>query len=456
MTIERRRYQREKSKIHRKEAGEPMPDFVFGFVLASSMGISMTNSQIKRIEFAPQSAAGCRRVAAYARVSSGKDAMLQSLEAQVSYYSELIQKHCNWEYIGVYADEAKTGTKDNRENFQALLTDCRAGKIDMVITKSISRFARNTVTLLEVVRELKGLDIDVFFEEQNIHSLSTDGELMLTILASYAQEESLSVSENQKWRVRKNFEEGKPCDCTILGYRVDNGVFKIVLKEAETVRLVFKMYLEGFGMTAIANRLNEMGVPTRKNKTWCKATIGKMLRNEAYAGDLLLQKTFRTDHISKRTVISRGELSQFFVSEAHEPIIDRNTFDAVQAEIERRAVAANVKQGSATAFTGKIRCGICGKNYRRKTTATGIVWICSTFNVRGRKFGASKQIPEETLKTVCAEALGIDAFDGRAFSNRVEFITAQTDNLLEFHFTNGRTGTARWQDRSRRKATGRT
>lgn len=150
-----------------------------------------------------------KRVAAYARVSSGKDAMLHSLSAQVSYYNDLIQSRSDWLYCGVYSDEAITGTKTERRGFQSLLADCRAGKLDMVIVKSISRLARNTVTLLETVRELKCLGVDVFFEEQNIHTMSADGELMLTILASYAQEESLSVSENQKWRVRKNFSEGK-------------------------------------------------------------------------------------------------------------------------------------------------------------------------------------------------------------------------------------------------------
>ena len=147
-------------------------------------------------------------VAAYARVSSGKDAMLHSLAAQVSYYSDLIQKHPGWRYAGVYADEAMTGTKDNREEFQRLLADCRAGKIDMVITKSVSRFARNTVTSLETVRELKAMGVDVYFEEQKIHSMSGDGELMLTILSAFAQEESRSASDNQKWRIRKAFENG--------------------------------------------------------------------------------------------------------------------------------------------------------------------------------------------------------------------------------------------------------
>lgn len=157
------------------------------------------------------------RVAAYARVSSGKDAMLHSLSAQVTHYSQLIQQHDGWQYCGVYSDEAFTGTKENREGFQSLLSECRAGNIDLVITKSISRFARNTVTLLQTVRELKLLGVDVYFEEQNIHTIGADGELIITILASYAQEESRSASENQKWRIRKNFEEGKPWNGTILG-----------------------------------------------------------------------------------------------------------------------------------------------------------------------------------------------------------------------------------------------
>ena len=165
--------------------------------------------KVERVQFPDARKVKLLRTAAYARVSSGKDAMLHSLSAQVSYYNKLIQSNPEWLFCGVYADEALTGTKETRQNFQKLLAECRAGNIDLIITKSISRFARNTVTLLETVRELKVLGVDVFFEEQNIHTMSADGELMLTILASYAQEESYSASENQKWRIRKDFEAGK-------------------------------------------------------------------------------------------------------------------------------------------------------------------------------------------------------------------------------------------------------
>ena len=225
------------------------------------------------------------RVAAYARVSSGKDAMLNSLSAQVSYYSELIQKHSDWKYAGVYADEAVSGTKDNRAGFNGLLADCRAGKIDMVITKSISRFARNTVTLLETVRELKLLGIDVLFERENIYSLSGDGEVMLTILASFAQEESLSVSENCKWRIRDRFKQGEPNNCTILGYRLVGGKYYIMPEEAEIVRLAFSDYLSGMGRTAIAQKLNALGYESRLGKSFAESSISVILQNEKYVGN---------------------------------------------------------------------------------------------------------------------------------------------------------------------------
>ena len=197
------------------------------------------NRVIEKVAFPVPTAPKLTRVAAYARVSSAKDTMLHSLSAQVSHYNSLIQQHPGWIFCGVYADEGLTGTKADRENFQRMLADCRAGKIDMIVTKSISRLARNTVTLLETVRELKDLGVDVYFEEQNIHSLSADGELMLTILASYAQEESLSASENQKWRVKQKFSNGQPWRTYMLGYRYDGEQLVIVPEEAEIVRSIF-------------------------------------------------------------------------------------------------------------------------------------------------------------------------------------------------------------------------
>ena len=382
-----------------------------------------------------------KRVAAYARVSSGKDAMLHSLSAQVSYYSTLIQSHNGWEYAGVYADEALTGTKESRENFQRLLTDCRSGKIDMVITKSISRFARNTVTLLTTVRELKALNVDVYFEEQNIHSADADGELMLSILASYAQEESLSASENQKWRVRQNFEQGKPWRGYMMGYRYDGEKYVVVPEEAEVVRSIYADYLSGKGLVAIIKRLNDEGVLTQQGFTWHRSAITKILTNYTYTGNLLLQTKFRENHLTKRTLVNNGELPQYHAENTHEPIIDIGTYNSVQLEMKRRAEKYSSKPTHNTyPFTGLISCDNCGKHYRRKVTPTGAIWICSTYNTYGKSKCPSKAIPETTLISLADEIGGID---------KITAITAKNNNTLTFTLTSGETITKHWKDRSR-------
>ena len=277
-----------------------------------------------------------KKVAAYARVSSSKDAMLHSLAAQVSYYSELIQKHKDWEYVGVYSDKAITGTKDAREEFQRMMSDCRSGKIDMIITKSISRFARNTVTMLKSVRELKNMNINVYFEKENINSMSGDGEFILTILASFAQAESLSVSENCKWRIRKNFKEGIPNTFEVYGYIVKKGEMIIIPKEADIIRIIFDEFVNGNGYLAIAKKLNSLGFKTRNNKEWDGPKIKEILRNEKYVGDVLLQKKYIKDHLEKKTLKNDGALPQFYVTNHHKAIIDRDTFQMVQDEMNVR------------------------------------------------------------------------------------------------------------------------
>lgn len=391
------------------------------------------------------------RVAAYARVSSGKDAMLHSLSAQVSYYSNLIQNHPGWLYCGVYADEALTGTKENRENFQRLLAECRAGNIDLIITKSISRFARNTGVLLQTVRELKLLGVDVYFEEQNIHSMSADGELMLTILASYAQEESLSASENQKWRIKKNFEDGKPWSGVVLGYKYVDGVYVVKPEEAELVRRIFADYLSGKGIEAIMKELNAEGKTSRNGHPWCRSSVRKVLGNYSYTGNLLLQTTFWENHITKKTLPNRVELPMYHAEHTHEAIVSMEDYQAVQAEIARRAKKHNKTAHGPTKypFTSLIVCCICGKSYRRKVTRTGPVWICSTFNVHGKAACPSKQIPEGTLEKAAAEALGLDAFDEKPLHDKITAIRAEGNNTLVFLFKDGTQTVKRWSDRSR-------
>lgn len=392
-----------------------------------------------------------KRVAAYARVSCGKDAMLHSLSAQVSYYSNFIQSHPEWIYAGVYVDEAKSGTKNNRDGFQQMIADCRAGKVDMILTKSISRFARNTVALLQTARECKALGVDIYFEEQNIHTISGDGELMMTILASYAQEESLSASENQKWRILKNFKEGKPWSGTIHGYRYEKGKYAIVPDEAALIQKIFQWYQEGYGYNAIAQRLNAEGAKTRNDKLWCQSTIMAILRNEAFTGDLLLQKTYRENHMTKRKRINQGEHPMFRVEDAHEAIVCKETFDAVQKEIAHRA---NRFQKPATSkpvhpFNGKLVCGVCGGSYHRKETHAGPVWTCGRFNTFGKSACASKHIPEDILMSVTAAVLDFTTFDEQAFRDRVDRIQVRNENTLIYRLKDATETIVKWKDKSR-------
>jgi DNA invertase Pin-like site-specific DNA recombinase len=399
-----------------------------------------------------------KRVCAYARVSDGKDTMRRSLFAQVSYYSALIQRHVEWEFAGVYAEEPISGTKDDRAEFQRMLTDCRAGKIDMVITKSITRFARNTLTTLETVRELKNLGVDVFFEKENIHSVSGDGELMLSILASYAQEESRSASENCKWRIRKMFEQGRPNTGNMLGYRLKDGKLHVVPEEADVVLRIFADYLSGMGRLAIAKKLNAQMCPAKYGGPWRENTIHSILRNDKYTGSLLLQKTFRKDHITKKKCVNHGELPQYHIEHSHEAIIPPAMFEAVQEETARRAQefrAPGAKPGYP--FTGLIRCGTCGAAYKRKHTAVGtkyakIVWICSTFNSLGRTACASQQIPEAILCAETAKILGLPEFDEALLRARVAEIRVPAHNRLVFVFRDGLRMETEWRNPSRRES----
>lgn len=383
-----------------------------------------------------------KRVAAYARVSSGKDAMLHSLSAQVSAYSSLIQKTPGWQFVKVYADTAMTGTKDSRAGFQQMLSDCRAGQIDMVLCKSISRFARNTVTLLETVRELKELGVDIYFEEQNIHTMSGDGELMLTILASYAQEESRSVSENMHWRVKKNFEEGMPWGGSRLGYRFQNGRLVVCPNEAETVRRIYREFLSGKGVDTIANGLNADGIPTIWGYEWRNNGVLSILRNYYYTGNMILQQYYCDDHISKKCRPNNGQMPKYHVADSHEAIVSMETYEAVQRELERRSAQFAPKGKDYNAkypYSGLIVCGNCGKKYRRKVTHAGPVWICSTYNTKGKAVCASKAIPEEILNKLTADIVIED----------LAAIRAEAENQLVFLYKDGTRREVCWQDRSR-------
>ena len=393
-----------------------------------------------------------KRVAAYARVSSGKDSMIHSLSAQISYYNHYIGNRGDWELAGIYADEGITGTKEKRPEFQRMLSDCRAGKIDMILTKSVTRFARNTVTILEAARELKALGIDIYFEKEDIHTLSADGELMLTLLASFAQEESWSASENMKWRIRKKFERGHLANACMLGYRLKDGILQIVPEEAKTVRQIFHDYLSGMGRNAIVKKLIRMNTPTRTGRPWNETTIYGILRNEAYTGNLLLQKTYKSDHITKKCIQNRGELPMYYVENAHEAIINKDIFEQVQQEIARRAKRFHKtpKPTEPYIFTSMIRCGFCGGSFNRKIADAGFkwqkpVWRCHVLDTRGKKACQSRQIPEKILLERTMGVLGVTELSRDIVLDKIAEIQMLKNNRILYIFRDGHTAEVTWE-----------
>ena len=397
--------------------------------------------KISKIEPVRPVLADRKKVAAYARVSRDTERLMNSVSAQVSYYSALIQNNPEWEYAGVYADCGISGTGTARRGeFLRMLADCEAGRINIILTKSISRFARNTVDLLETVRHLKSLGIEVRFEKEHINSLSEGGELMLSLLASFAQEESRSISENVKWGVRKRFQSGEigAANKHILGYRYDEEEQKymIIPEEAGAVRWMFQMYLDGVPFRRIAENMNRAGIRTTLGNDFQEASVRQLIFNEVYAGDIRRQKCYMADPITKTKVKNCGELPQYYMADCHEAIIDRETYAKVQAEMERRAGLVN----PTYPFTGKMKCGICGRSYTRRASMVKgreyVSWFCRAKKEKGMSC-TSVNFSEEELKRISEQTLGMDVFDGAEFEKAVRGITVMESGDLEFRLAGG-------------------
>ena len=395
-----------------------------------------------------------KKVAAYARVSMETERLQHSLSAQISYYSELIQKHAGWQYVGVYADDGISGTKTNRrDEFLRMVEDCEAGKIDIILTKSISRFARNTVDLLNTIRHLKELGISVRFEKENIDSLSEDGELMLTLLASFAQEEVRSISDNVKWGTITRFQQGIPYgQMRVFGYEWLDGQLTIIPSEADIIRWMYQEYMKGASRIEIGRALNEKGIFTRQGKLWADSNVKVVLTNITYTGNLLFQKEYTVDPITKKKRKNRGELPQFYVEDTHEAIIPLEEFQRVQAEFKRRRDLGPLgnKSLKLTTFSTKITCGICGKHYRRsgkRNSAKELyyIWTCQTKNTKGINACNSKDIPEKVLQNVTAKVMGLDSFEDASFAEQIIEIHMVTDDTLRLRFFDGREVTTTWE-----------
>ncbi len=400
-----------------------------------------------------------KKVAAYARVSVESERMNHSLLAQISYYNGLIQRNPEWEFAGVYADDGISGTTiDKRKGFKQMLADCEAGKIDIILTKSIQRFARNTVDLLTTVRHLKDLGIEVRFEKEHIRSLTGDGELMLSILASFAQEESRSISENVKWATRKRFAKGIPNGrFRIYGYRWNDDQLVVEPKEAAIVRLIYDNFLKGLSAESTEKQLEQMGIKSYNGKHFGNAAVRGILQNITYTGNMLFQKAYIADPITGKAKINHGELPQYFVEDTHEAIIPMETYKKVKEEIERRRELGALANWSINTccFTSKIKCGICGKSYVhsiRRDQKKENVWTCISHKRKGRTCHSKGGIPQKVLIKECTEVLELSKFDEKVFLNQVDKIVVTEPHVMVFHMKNGEQITRQWVSTARKDA----
>ena len=353
------------------------------------------------------------RVAAYARVSTEQDEQQNSYEAQVNYYTHYIETHEEWEFAGIFADEGISGTNTRkRDGFNRMMEAALNGEIDLILTKSISRFARNTVDTLQAIRDLKEKGVEVRFEKERIHTLDPKCEVMLTIMSSLAQEESRSISENVRWGRQRSMQNGKVSMPFkhFLGYkRGTDGKIEIDEDEAAIIRRIYKMFLDGKTIRDIANALTQDGIPTPAGKTiWAVSTVKSILSNEKYKGDALLQKTIVVDYLTKKVKKNEGDARQYYISNSHPAIIPPDQFDLVQVELERRSRHGSKLSGK-NVLTAKLVCGDCGgyfghKVFHSKDRYRTDVWYCNQ-RYNGDKVCETPVIKEYILKKAFLAAL---------------------------------------------------
>ena len=360
------------------------------------------------------------RVAAYCRVSTDSDEQATSYDAQIEHYTAYINGHPDWELAGIYADDGISGTNTKkREKFNRMIDECMAGNIDMVITKSISRFARNTLDCLKYIRQLKDKNIPVFFEKENINSMDSKGEVILTIMASLAQQESQSLSQNVKLGLQYRYQQGEiQINCArFLGYTKDeNKHLVIVPEEAEIVKRIYREYLEGASMLKIARGLEADSILNGAGKEkWHTSNVKQILRNEKYIGDALLQKTYTVDFLTKKRVKNNGLVPQYYVENSHEAIIPREIFMQVQEELIRRRIVHTSPNGKNRTFSSNhcfaqmIICGNCGEVFRQvhwnNRGKKSVVWRCVSRLENTGLFCDARTVPESQIEQVLVTAI---------------------------------------------------
>jgi DNA invertase Pin-like site-specific DNA recombinase len=387
------------------------------------------------------SPANKRRVAAYARVSTDSEEQGTSFTAQVDYYTNYITERPEWQLVSVYTDEGISAVNTKkREGFKRMIADALAGKIDLIVTKSVSRFARNTVDSLNTIRQLKEHSVECFFEKEAIWTFDGKGELLITIMSSLAQEESRSISQNVTWGQRKRFADGKvtlPYK-RFLGYEkgADDRP-KIVESEAKIVREMYQMYLRGMTIRQIAKSLTEQRIPTPSGKeVWSVSTVKSILTNEKYKGEALLQKTFCEDFLTKKMVKNEGQVPQYYVEESHPAIVSVEIFEMVQREIERNSKSGTGRSNTSY-FSNKVMCGACGEYFSPKTWHSTDkykrrVWQCNgKYRERGTPICKAPHLSEEQLQWAFVDAFNQIAADRERYINAltpvVEMLSATAD-----------------------------
>ena len=420
-----------------------------------------------------------KKVAVYARVSRETEIKHHSIEAQKQYLKEYINQHPFWEFAGYYVDEGVTGTKLDRPALNLMIDDAKEGKIDIILTKSVSRLGRNTAGVLRLLQELKEMDVAVIFDNERINTADPEGMFYLQSQCIMAEATSKQNSDYQKWAIRNRFKDGVPTYFRIYGYKMVDHQLHVVPEEAEVIKRIFEMFLSGMGQERIVRQLVNEGVPGPLGNKWRRLSVSRVLRNERYTGDLLMQKWYRVDHLSKLDKRNKGNLPQYLVPDAHEAIIEKDVFERTQEEIARRAKVAkkkldrakttgkgNPKANQPRLFTQLIYCADCKAVYMYKfinmNGYTREIWVCRNYFNLGKDFCKSKAIPENiliktTLEVLTEQKLIKDSTNSssenpltsKLVKKHIERIIAYDDQTLEYHLRNGEVATKKWTFRSR-------
>ena len=362
--------------------------------------LALNQSKVIVIEASGRPETQKLRVAAYARVSTDSTDQANSFLAQMEHYNRVIAANENWTMVDVYADRGVSGTSaKKRPDFQRMLADCRQGRIDKILVKSISRFARNTKECLEIVRELKSIGVGVAFEEQNIDTSKVSGELLTSVFAALAQKESESISQNMRWSYQARMKSGTFLPGSMaFGYRIENKKIVVDMEKAEIVRRIFREYLSGYGLLEITKRLNADSIPADDDgNRWTINAVSYILSNERYIGDSLWQKKYATDDLPAKKVRNHGERGQYYATGTHEPIIGRKDYEAVQELRKSRAANSHGgPAGDADPMRAKLRCGGCGSSFRKREINGTIYWACRN-RLRDKDACPVGQLPEREL-----------------------------------------------------------